>query len=548
MSCRRRRAWRIALLIIAAAFSFGHGQIEAQQTSRPAAGSLTFAVDSEPRSFDLIAATVPDGYTERLQGLLYDSLLGRNARLEIVGRLAKSFSFSNNGKTLEFVLREGVKFHDGSLLTAEDVKFTFESLISLNGYKATPFFTSAPAPGKPLVVSIKIKGPGEISFELANPRVVNSVLSALTAIPIIKRGEADNSGNGQQKSWSVTPPIGTGPYRFVKFDSANKLLELASNETYWDGPPEIKTIYIRSIADKKRLADELQAEIIDIVLPGRLLPREIKELADDPTLNVKISAGTDIKLITFNTTKSPVNNVKVRQAIAYAINRQAIIRGILEDQAMPADSVLPANSWAYAEDTRYNYDPAKSKSLLREAGYRDRNHDGILEMPALTFKIPGGDPVTAQYSLVIAASLRKIGLPVVIEPLERSTLIDQLRHGSFQMTVGTWIVGNRDPEFLGDIYGSSEIPSESKPGRNRSRYRNTRIDKLTAAASLETDQEKARLLYAEVQKIVSRDVPLIPLWYPAAVVIANKKVGNIKLTGSEDWSFIKSLTLAERVE
>jgi len=161
----------------------------------------------------------------------------------------------------------------------------------------------------------------------------------------------------------------------------------------------------------------------------------------------------------------------------------------------------------------------------------------------LVFRISGSSSSARQYAGVIQNYLQAVGIPVDIQPSELTTMLDQLRYGQFQMAYGQWVGGNQDPIFFKDLFATSEIPTETRAARNRSRYSNKELDELIAEALNTFDRDKAKGLYARIQDIVSRDVPVLPLWYQANIVIAKKNVGNIKVDASGDWGFVRNLTV-----
>nr|MBA2731388.1 ABC transporter substrate-binding protein [Acidobacteriota bacterium] len=280
-------------------------------------------------------------------------------------------------------------------------------------------------------------------------------------------------------------------------------------------------------------------------LPTNLTPDAIKSLEQDSKLQVTQFTGANIVYFGFNVQTPPLDNLKLRQAIAYAIDRETIIRDLLLGQAKVAHSILPEESWAYSPGQKYAFDPARAKQLLDEAGLRDPDGDGPqmrLKSP-IKFKISSSSVATRQYVDVIRDYLKKVGLPVEIETMETNTLLEQLRLGDFQMTTSRWVGGNQDPIFLKDLFHSSEIPSQQRASRNRSRYKNPELDRILDEAVNTPDREKALGLYRQAQEIVSRDLPMFPLWYPANMSVANKSVGNIKIDGSGDWSFVRNLTV-----
>jgi peptide/nickel transport system substrate-binding protein len=275
-----------------------------------------------------------------------------------------------------------------------------------------------------------------------------------------------------------------------------------------------------------------------------MTPDALKVLGQHQNLKVEQFPGANIVHITFNTESAPLDKVAVRQAIAYGIDRESLIRDLLLGQARIAHSILPEESWAYAPGQKYNYDPERAKKILDDAGFRDPDGDGPqMRFPKpIVFKISSSSGTARQYSGVIQNQLKKIGIPIEIETVESSTLTDHLVKSNYQMTTGSWVGGNQDPIFLRDLFASTGIPKPDRVGFNRSRYNNPEIDPILQEAVDTADRQKALALYQRAQEIISRDVPMLPLWYPANMVVARKNVGNIKIDGSGDWRFVRNLT------
>jgi peptide/nickel transport system substrate-binding protein len=519
------------------------------------AGFVTVALSDKFSTFDTLTSTASDSSAERVRNLMFNALVKKDANFDYTGELAKEIRVSEDSKTITFVLQDGVKFHNGQQLTSADVKYTFDELFKSNGYKSGAFFDTVPdgapgassspaaapganaaanAPAKaetktkriPHILSIDTPDANTIVFTVARPALKNQLLSNLVAIPIIPSGTA-----GQQKD----NPVGSGPFKFAAFDSSQNTVELNANKEYWEGAPKIEKLRVKTITDANSLQAELQTGGIDLApLPTNLPPDTLKSLENGGQLNVNKFDGSNIQYLVFNTQSPPLDNPKVRQAIGYAIDRQKIVRELLFDQAKAASSVLPENSWAYSPGTAYNYDPQRAKQLLSEAGYKNE---------PITFKYSSGNAAVNQYSQVIQSSLNDAGLNVQIETLEVNTIRTQLAQGQFQMYTGIWIGGNQDPIFLRDLFSSTKIPSTTVSCCNRSRYTNVEVDQTVEQAINEVDKAKAKELYTKTWQIVSNDMPLMPLWYPANMVVSNKRIGNIKITPSGDWSFIKDITL-----
>jgi peptide/nickel transport system substrate-binding protein len=505
---------------------------------RTSGKDFTIGLVGKFSTLDPVGAATISANDERLRTLMFNSLVRKNDQFDYEGELA-DISQNEDGSTIIFKLKDGVKFHDGKTLTSADAKYTFDKLFESNGAKGSAFFDTVDGAKKPHILGIETPDEKTVNIKLARPSLKSQLLANLVPIAIIQNG----SEVGTQAS-NIKPPIGTGAYKFISFDPVQNILMVEAFEEYWEGAPNIKKITVKALADANAVQAELKSQIIDIA-PGAsdIAPDALKSLEQDPNLSVLQFDGSNIQYLGFNTDVEPTKEVKVRQAVAYAVNREKIISDLLFNQAKIAHSILPPESWAYNAGTKYNYDPAKAKQLLDEAGFKDNNGDGTREMPKITFKISQG--ASSQYATLIQSQLAEIGIPVQLESLEFATMLDQVKNGQFQMNTGRWVGGNQDPLFLRNLFASSEIPIEGRSGFNRGRYSNPQVDELLNNAFNETDREKAKEYYFKAQEIVSNEVPMLPLWYSANMVVANKRVKDIKVNASGDWGFVKNLTVSD---
>jgi peptide/nickel transport system substrate-binding protein len=515
---------------------------------------VTVALPDKFSTFDTLTMSASDASADRVRNLMFNSLVKKDLNFDYVGELAKEIQTSADGMTITFKLQDGVKFHNGRDFTSADVKYTFDELFKSNGFKSGAFFDTVPVdkvdPGKPAapantnanagaprpdeaktkrvphISSIETPDPKTVVFTVTRPALRNQLLANLVAIPIIPEGSV-----AEQKD----KPVGSGPFKFVSFDASQNIVELAANAEYWNGPPTIQKLRVKTVTDANSLQAELTTGGVDIATnPSNLPPDTIKSFGGGGDLKVEQSDGSNIQYLVFNTQSAPLNNPKIRQAIGYAIDRQKIVSELLFGQAKVANSILPVQSWAYSPGTEYKYDPAKAKQLLQEAGYKNE---------PIVFKYGSGNLAVNQYSQVIQSALTDIGLNVQIETLEVNTIRQQLAQGQFQIYTGVWIGGNQDPIFLGDLFNSAKVPGGSVSCCNRSRYVNEQVDKDVTEAVNSVDREKAKALYGKVWSTVSNDLPLLPLWYPANIVVTTKRIGNVKISPSGDWSFMKDVTV-----
>jgi peptide/nickel transport system substrate-binding protein len=497
--------------------------------------TFVIALSDKISTLDPIGSPTVDVASERIRVLIFNSLVKKNEKFDYVPDLATDIKRADDGLSYTFTLHDGVTFHDGKPLTSADVKYTIDAVLASASGKAASFFEGSGANKQGLVAAVEAPYPRTVIIRLTKPWL--GLLSNLVPIGIVPTDSSES-----QK----TRPLGSGPFKFVSYDSAQQTIALEANPNYWEGAPAIAALRVRVIEDGNALQAELRSGSVTLApLPTNLTPDAIKSLEQDSKLQVIQFTGANIVYLGFNVQNAPLDNVKLRQAIAFAIDRETIIRDLLLGQAKVAHSILPEESWAYSPGQKYAFDAARAKQLLDEAGFRDPDGDGpqMRFQKPIKFSISSSSVATRQYVDVIRDYLKKVGIPVEIETMETNTLLSQLRLGEFQMTTSRWVGGNQDPIFLKDLFHSSEIPSQERASRNRSRYKNPELDRVLDEAVNTADREKAVGLYAQAQEIVSRDLALLPLWYPANMVVASKTVGNIKVDGSGDWSFVRTLTL-----
>jgi peptide/nickel transport system substrate-binding protein len=498
-------------------------------------GVVTIVTSDTFSGLDTLSTVATDAAADRIRTLMFNSLVKKNEKFEYVSDLAKDIKISDDNLTVTFTLQDNVKFHNGKVLTSADAKYTLDSLFQANGYKAGSFYDSVPDendPEKkktirtPHITAIEVPDAKTIIIKVARPALVNQLLANLVTIPIIPEGTIE-----QQK----TSPLGSGAFKFVKFDQLNNLVELEAYPDYWEGAPKIQKLNVRTVTDANSLQAEFQSGRVDIAPnPSNFSSDTYNSLKQNPNLQVVQTEGSNVRYIGFNVQNKPISDVNLRQAIAYAIDREKIITDLLSGQAKVAHSILPEGSWAFSPGTQYTFDPVKAKQLLQQSSYKGE---------PIKFKVAAGNTAISQYAQVIQNSLKEVGINAQIETLENNTLLDQLAKGQFEMNTSQWVGGNQDPIFFRDLFASSFTPEKNKGGRNRSRYSNPEFDKIIEEAVNTVDKTKAKELYTRAQEIVSRDLPLLPLWYPANMVVASKRIGNIKINPSGDWGFVKDLTI-----
>jgi len=268
---------------------------------------------------------------------------------------------------------------------------------------------------------------------------------------------------------------------------------------------------------------------MDIVV-NDLAPDIIHQLEQDPRLQAVQSPGTDYQYIGINLRDPILADQRVRQAIGYAIDRQAIVQYLRRGLATPAIGILPPMSWAFTPDVfTFAYDPARARALLLDAG---RPHVRLsLKVSNLEF--------SRLQAAVIQQDLRAVGIDLDVRRYEFSTLYADVLSGNFQLFTLQWVGGAvADPDILRRVFDSRQVPPA---GFNRGHFRDPRLDQLIDAATTSTDEAERRALYAAVQHIVAEEAPYISLWYKTNVAVAQRSLIGIHLLPTADFSFLKDV-------
>jgi peptide/nickel transport system substrate-binding protein len=299
------------------------------------------------------------------------------------------------------------------------------------------------------------------------------------------------------------------------------------------------------VPDENTIALELRKGSADAAI-NAVNADVVLTLQREPHLAVLRAPGTVIAYLTFNLRDPILRDVRVRQAIAYAIDRQPIVEYLLRGFAQPAKSVLPPQSWAYdGEVPSYNHDPARARQLLDAAGYGEEN--GVRFH--LTMKTSSQES-TRLLVAVLQQQLRDVGIVLDIRTFEFATFYADVSKGLFQLYSMRWIGGNEDPDIFEYVFHSSKVPPK---GGNRGFYQSARVDALIDQARREIDPHVRKELYAEIQQILAEEVPALNLWYPDNVLICNRRVKNVVLGISGDYNFLRTVEIepgdrrAERV-
>src|SRR5271157_671404 len=483
---------------------------------KPDPNTLVMIIESSPTNLDPRVGV--DAQSERIDELLFDSLVRRDEHFNLKPWLAHRWEIPDP-QTYIFRLHHGVRFQNGQPLTARDVKWTFDSLI---GGKLRSAKTSTYAPVE------RVDAPDEytVIFYLKEPFAPLLWNLSEGAIGIVPYGSGEDFNRH---------PVGSGPFRFVSAQQ-DKEVVIERNPDYWATSARLERIRFKVIPDATTRALELRKQSADVAI-NALTADTVVTLRRDRDLTVMESPGTIYAYLAMNLRDPVLKDVRVRRAIAYAVNVQPIIHYLLRDQAQPAYSVLPPQHWAYDADvTKYPHDPDRAQRILDEAGYRPVN--GIrfhITMKTST------EESTRLLAAVLQQQLHEVGIALDIRTFEFATFFADITKGAYQFHSLRWIGGNLDPDIFEHIFGSNSFAPKRA---NRTFYSNARVDELIREGRSTVDQQKRKAIYDQIQQIVAEDLPYINLWYLDNVLIHTHRVQGIEIGPSGNYDFLRTAELA----
>jgi peptide/nickel transport system substrate-binding protein len=488
-------------------------------SSRPDPNTLVMVIEFSPTNLDPRVGT--DAQSEFIDELLFDSLVRKDQNFNLVPGVAERWE-TPDPRTYIFHLRRGIRFHDGRPLTAKDVKWTLDtmrdgSLLTIKG--ATYNLVD------------RVEAPDDFTFvihlkEPFAPLLWNLSEGAFGIVP---------SGSGKEFK---NNPIGSGPFRFVRSDPDSQVV-IARNDDYWGERPRVQRIRFAVVPDDTTRALELRKGSADLAPANSFPPDMARTLEREQNLIVQRHSGTSLAYLAMNLRDPILKDVRVRQALAYAIDRQTILHYLLRDSGRLALNVLPPEHWAYDPAvTSYPYDPAKANSLLEAAGY-PRGRDGVrLHLTMKTSTVESA----RLFAAVLQQQLRQVGIALEIRTYEFATFYSDVQKGAFQLYSLRWIgYSNQDPDIFEDVFHSASFAPKRA---NRGYYSNPEVDRLLEEGRRTVNIEQRKLIYAKVQQILARDLPYINLWYLDNVLVHTSRVSNIGLGVSADYQFLNAAELA----
>lgn len=414
--------------------------------------------------------------------------------------------------TWDFTLRPGLRFSDGLPVTAADVAWTYTSVIAEGSASiSTKQFRER-------FTAIEALDERTTRFHLVKP--LATLLGDLE-FGILSRRSARPDG-----SFPGGRAVGAGPFRITSLDERRVLL--ARNEYFTGAPARMPEVELRVVRDAGARNLMLVGGSADLAQNSVRLDL-IDDVVKRGRLEVVSGKSTILSYLMMNNEDPILKDVRVRQAIALALDRPAIVGAKFSGRATLATGLLPPGHWAYEpEADRWDRDLPRAKALLDAAGLPDPDGDGPRMRAHFTYKT-SSDQFRVAVARVIAAQLRDVGLAVEVRAFEFGTFFADIKQGSFQLA-SMQTTEITEPDFYFAYFSSTRIPTPQNPSaNNRWRYRNARVDELVEAGRRELDVEARKTIYREVQRIVAHEVPVVALWHEDNVVLAHPEVSGYAL-------------------
>lgn len=494
----RRMFLRLSVLILAGMLLFAGGV---------SAKTIVFSAGADAVRLD--PPDMTDNVSETVLRHIMDGLVEFDEKLNIKPALATKWEVLDEGKTYKFYLREGVKFHDGTPFNAKAVVANFERI--LNGdLRRTSLY-------KPYIASVEAAGEYVVLFHLKN--AFGAFLNHLAHGAGLIQSPAAIQKWGDQIG---RHPVGTGPFVFKEWVPGDHITVVA-NKSYWGGKPKVDEIVFRVVPEDATRVFQLEAGEADVATG--IPPTDVARLQKSPALDVLVKDSLRVIYIGMNTRKAPLNNVKVRQAINYAINKDLIVKEVLGGLGRVSDSPLAPLTTGYYSTGGYPYNPAKAKQLLAEAGYPN----GF----SIKLWTPRGRYLKDyETALAVQQMLADVGIKAKLETMEWSAYLSALydvtpETAQAELFLLGWAPSTGDADWvLRPLMSSDLMPPD---GDNSTFYSNPKVDELIKKGMTEHNPDKRAAYYKEAQIQITKDAPWAYLHVMKQIVGKKTSLKGVKI-------------------
>ncbi len=475
-------------------------------------GTLVFAQSVDATSLDPHDFT--DGQSANNTINVFDTLVRFKAESTLVEpSLAESWTVSPDGLVWTFKLRKGITFHDGTPFNAEAVKFNYDRQVDQKNPYHNGTFPYADFTFQN-VKNVEAVDPSTVRFTLSAPFAPFITNMAMFATAIVSPAAVKKYGKDFFKH-----PVGTGPFKFVEWVQKDHATYEA-NKTYFDGRPCVDRLIIRGIPDNTVRLLELEKGTIHIMAQPNT--SDYGRIRNNNDLVLFTGPGLNTGYIALNTEKEPFNDVRVRRAVNYAVNKQAVVKAFYGGIGAPAKNPMPPTVWGYNDGVvDYEHDVAKAKQLLSEAGYPDGFSTELWwpnrARPYLT------EP--QKIAEALQQQLAEAGIRAKLVTFEWATYLKKGQNGEHPMGIFGWTGDNGDPDnFLYVLLDQDNAVKGT--AQNRAFYKSAAVHELLIKAQRTTDQATRTKLYQQAQVIIHQDAPWVPFVHAARVAAYRKEVQN----------------------
>lgn len=465
----------------------------------------------------LIPLLATDSSSHAVAGQIYNGLVKYDKNLNIVGDLAESFDISRDGLTITFHLRSGVKWHDGAPLTSKDVLYTYQVTID-------PKTPTAYAEDFKQVKSITAPDSRTIRVTYDSPFAPALASWGVNILPAHLL-----EGKDITRSPLARNPVGTGPYRFKEWVSGQKIV-LEANEDYFEGRPYIDRFIYRIIPDSSTMYMELKAGAIDLMtLTPVQYARQTSSKSFTSRFNKYRYPSSSYLYMGYNLRHPLFGDKRIRQAMTAAINKDELIQGVLFGMGQRAHGPIVPGRWAYNPAVRdIGYDPKRAAELLAEAGWKEKNSDGILVKGGKPFQFTiltnQGNQQRLMTAQIIQQRLRQVGIDVKIRVVEWAAFLKEfVNKGNFEVVLLAWSI-SQDPDMY-DIWHSSKT---NVGELNFVGYRNPEVDRLLIEGRSTFDMEKRKRAYFRIQDILADEQPYTFLYVPDSLPVVSSRIRGVE--------------------
>lgn len=465
----------------------------------------------------LIPLLATDSSSHAVAGQIYNGLVKYDKNLNIVGDLAESFDISRDGLTITFHLRRGVKWHDGAPLTSRDVLYTYQVTID-------PKTPTAYAEDFKQVKSIAAPDSRTIRVTYDSPFAPALASWGVSILPAHLL-----EGKDITRSPLARNPVGTGPYRFKEWVSGQKIV-LEANEDYFEGRPYIDRFIYRIIPDSSTMYMELKAGAIDLMtLTPVQYARQTSSKSFTSRFNKYRYPSSSYLYMGYNLRHPLFGDKRIRQAMTAAINKDELIQGVLFGMGQRAHGPIVPGRWAYNPAVRdIGYDPKRAAELLAEAGWKEKNSDGILVKGGKPFQFTiltnQGNQQRLMTAQIIQQRLRQVGIDVKIRVVEWAAFLKEfVNKGNFEVVLLAWSI-SQDPDMY-DIWHSSKT---NVGELNFVGYKNPEVDRLLVEGRSTFDIEKRKRAYFRIQDILADEQPYTFLYVPDSLPVVSSRVRGVE--------------------